>query len=383
MKFVLFYLPSVGTYDQTHKGMAGINKQNYQNMLWQVKKQIEAADDMGYWGAAFTEHHFHIEGLEQSNNPILLSLYFGQNTKNIRVGQMANVLPFQNPLRLAEDLAMLDHMMKGRLTLNVISSDFPGEVAESSLRYQRSREVVEILKQAWTQDEINYEGEVYNFKNVPTAPATPYQTGGPLLYFGGYSPAALDLCGQHCDVYLMWPEKEDELAGRMKAVNAVAEKYDRTLDYGLRVHMIVRDTEKEAQEYAEYITSKLDDDYGRMIRHRALDSTSLGVSHQAANRALADEFGYIEPNLWTGVGRARSGCGAALVGSADQILSKIETYQKMGMRAFVFSGYPHIEEADHFGRLVMPHLDTCSLPQAYGRVPTAPPMTPLAAGVRR
>ncbi|MEY8120576.1 LLM class flavin-dependent oxidoreductase [Falsihalocynthiibacter sp. BN13B15] len=287
------------------------------------------------------------------------------------------------PIMLARTIATLDHMLEGRLTVNIISSDFPGEKAESGFRYQRSREVVEILKQAWTQDEINYEGEVYNFKGLTTDPVKPYQIGGPLLYFGGYSPAALELCGQHCDVYLMWPEKQEELAGRMRAVNAVAEKYNRTLDYGLRVHMIVRDTEKEAQEYAEYITSKLDDEYGRMIRERALDSTSLGVSHQAKNRELADEFGYIEPNLWTGVGRARSGCGAALVGSADQVLSKIEDYQKMGIRAFIFSGYPHIEEAEYFGKLVMPHLKTCSLPQAYGRVPSHAPNTPLAAGVRR
>lgn len=287
------------------------------------------------------------------------------------------------PIMLARTIATLDHMLEGRLTVNIISSDFPGEKADSAFRYQRSREVVEILKQAWTQDEINHSGEVYNFSGLTTDPVKPYQTGGPLLYFGGYSPSALELCGEHCDVYLMWPEKKDELAGRMRAVNAVAEKYERTLDYGLRVHMIVRDTEKEAQEYAEYITSKLDDEYGQMIRERALDSTSLGVSHQAKNRELADKFGYIEPNLWTGVGRARSGCGAALVGSADQVLSKIEDYQKMGMRAFVFSGYPHIDEAEYFGKLVMPHLKTCSLPHAYGRVPAKAPNTPLAAGVRR
>ena len=181
----------------------------------------------------------------------------------------------------------------------------------------------------------------------------------------------------------MWPEKQEELAGRMRAVNAVAEIYDRTLDYGLRVHMIVRDTEKEAQEYAEYIVSKLDDEYGRKIRERALDATSLGVSHQAKNRDVADEFGYIEQNLWTGVGRARSGCGAALVGSADQVLTKLEEYRKMGMRAFIFSGYPHLDEAEHFGRLVMPHLKTCSMPQAYGRVPASTPETPLGVGVRR
>ena len=294
----------------------------------------------------------------------------------VRCGEM-------QPIMLARTIATLDHMLEGRLTVNIISSDFPGEVAESRFRYQRSREVVEILKQAWTQDEINYEGEVYNFQGLTTDPARPYQTGGPLLYFGGYSPAALDLCGQHCDVYLMWPEPKEQIAERMKAVNAVAERYDRTLDYGLRVHMIVRDTEAEAREYAEYLTSKLDDDYGKLIRDRAHDSISLGVAHQAKARELADKFGYVEPHLWTGIGRARSGCGAALVGSADQVLSEIEAYQKMGIRAFIFSGYPHLDECRHFGEKVMPQLKTCSLPQEYGRVPRETPATPLGAGERR
>ncbi len=293
----------------------------------------------------------------------------------IRCGEM-------QPIMLARTVATLDHMLKGRLTLNVISSDFPGEVADSAFRYKRSHEVVEILKQAWTRDEINYDGEVYQFKGVPTAPATPYQTGGPLLYFGGYSPAALELCGQHCDVYLMWPEPEEQLAQRMKDVNAVAARHNRTLDYGLRVHMIVRDTEAEAREYADHLASKLDDEYGKLIRDRAHDSISLGVAHQAKARELADKFGYVEPNLWTGVGRARSGCGAALVGSADQVLSKIENYRKMGIRSFIFSGYPHIDEAKHFGKLVMPELKTCSLPHAYGRVPADTPATPLGNGPR-
>ncbi|MEP1588817.1 MAG: LLM class flavin-dependent oxidoreductase [Tateyamaria sp.] len=293
----------------------------------------------------------------------------------VRCGEM-------QPIMLARTIATLDHMLEGRLTVNIISSDFPGEKADSNFRYQRSREVVEILKQAWTQDEINFEGDVYNFQGLTTDPVRPYQTGGPLLYFGGYSPAALELCGQHCDVYLMWPEPKEALAGRMRDVNAVAEKYNRTLDYGLRVHMIVRDTEAEAREYADYIVSKLDDEYGQLIRDRALDSTSLGVSHQAKARELADKFGYVEPGLWTGVGRARSGCGAALVGSTDQVLSKIEEYQKMGIRAFIFSGYPHIDEAKHFGSRVMPHLKTCSLPHAYGRVPTSAPATPLSLGER-
>jgi len=294
----------------------------------------------------------------------------------VRCGEM-------QPIMLARTIATLDHMLEGRLTVNIISSDFPGEKADSNFRYQRSREVVEILKQAWTQDEINYQGEVYQFSDVTTDPAKPYQTGGPLLYFGGYSPPALELCGQHCDVYLMWPEKRDELVARMKAVNEVAERYNRTLDYGLRVHMIVRDTEAEAREYAEYIVSKLDDEQGRAIRERALDSGSLGVSHQAKNRELAADDGFIEPYLWTGVGRARSGCGAALVGSAEQVIEKLYDYRTLGIRSFIFSGYPHIDEAKYFGTKVLPHLNNCSLPHVYGRVPDSAPATPLATGERR
>jgi alkanesulfonate monooxygenase len=294
----------------------------------------------------------------------------------VRCGEM-------QPIMLARTIATLDHMLEGRLTINIISSDFPGQKEDSSYRYKRSREVVEILRQAWTQDEINYKGEIYNFEGLTTDPVKPYQqNGGPLMYFGGYSPDAIDLCAQHCDVYLMWPETKDDLAARMKTVHEKAAGYGRTLDYGLRVHMIVRDTEQEAREYAQELVSKLDDDAGTAIRDRALDSTSLGVARQARNRDLADMDGFIEPHLWTGVGRARSGCGAALVGSADQILSEIEAYKKMGMRAFIFSGYPHLEECDYVGKLVLPELETCSLPHEYGRVPASTPATPLGVGER-
>jgi alkanesulfonate monooxygenase len=295
----------------------------------------------------------------------------------IRCGEM-------QPLMLARTVATLDHMLKGRLTLNVISSDFPGETASSAYRYRRSHEVVEILRQTWTRDSVDFEGEVYRFKGVSTEPARPYQqNGGPLLYFGGYSPEALELCGAQCDVYLMWPETTETLAQRMRDVHARAAAHGRVLDYGLRVHMIVRDTEAEAREYAEHLVSRLNDELGQMIRGRALDSGSLGVAHQARARELADRFGYVEPGLWTGIGRARSGCGAALVGSTDQILTKLEGYRKMGIRAFILSGYPHLDEAEHFGSKVLPQLKTVSLPHLYGRVPAETPATPLGVGARR
>ena len=107
------------------------------------------------------------------------------------------------------------------------------------------------------------------------------------------------------------------------------------------------------------------------------------MARQARNRILADMQGFIEPHLWTGIGRARSGCGAALVGSADQILSEIEAYCEMGIRSFIFSGYPHLDECDYIGKLVMPALKTCSLPEAHGRIPIGGAITPLGNGERR
>ena len=294
----------------------------------------------------------------------------------IRCGEM-------QPIMLARTIATLDHMLKGRLTVNIISSDFPGEKADSAFRYQRSREVVEILKKAWTQDEISHQGEVYNFETVTSDPAKPYQTGGPLLYFGGYSPSALDLCGEHCDVYLMWPETQELLAQRMKTVHERAAHHGRVIDYGLRVHMVVRETEAEAREYAESLVSKLEDEKGEEIRQRSQDVTGLGVALQNKAREGVDRHGYSEPHLWTGIGRARSGCGAALVGSVDQVLTKIEEYRKMGIRSFIFSGYPHKDECEIFGTKVLPELKTCSFPEVYGRRPAKTPETPLGVGVRR
>lgn len=287
------------------------------------------------------------------------------------------------PPMLARAIATLDHILKGRLTINIISSNLPGETLESADRYQRSREVIEILKQAWTQDYIDFKGAFYQLELASTEPLKPYQQqGGPLLYFGGYSPDGKDLCAEHCDVYLMWPDTEANLQGHMEDLSKRAAAYGRTLDYGLRVHMIVRETEAEARDAARLLMSKLDDDKGLEIKNRSLDAKTLGVALQTQARDLADADGYAEPHLWTGIGRARSGCGMALVGSPEQILTKLERYRAMGIRAFIFSGYPHLDECKQVGKLVLPHLKTVSLPEAQGRIPQHTPNTPLAGNER-
>ncbi len=288
-----------------------------------------------------------------------------------------------HPPMLGRAIATLDHILKGRLTINIISSNLPGTNLSSVERYQRSREVIEILKQGWTQDYIDFKGEFYNLQLDNTKPVKTYQqNGGPLLYFGGYSPPAVGLCAEHCDVYLMWPETEERLQGLMQNMSQKAASYNRTVDFGLRIHMIVRETEAEARAAAKRLMSFIDDEKGTEIRERALDAKSYGVSRQTEMRQLSDEEGFIEPNLWTGIGRARSGCGAALVGNPDQILQKIQGYMDMGIRSFIFSGYPHADECKLFAKYVLPELNNVSMPIVQGRMPSKEPLTPLARGVR-
>ncbi|MFT7584902.1 MAG: alkanesulfonate monooxygenase [Cellvibrionaceae bacterium] len=303
-------------------------------------------------------------------------------TKNINLLAAVRCGELHPPM-LARTIATLDHILEGRLTINIISSNLPGETLESAPRYQRSREVIEILKQAWTQDHIDFQGDFYNLKLDTTDPVRPYQqNGGPLLYFGGYSPDGKDLCAEHCDVYLMWPDKMANLRGHMEDLTARAEGYGRKIDYGLRVHVVVRETETKAREAANKLVSRLDDQFGEEIRNRALDAKTLGVALQSQAREQADDDGFIEDNLWTGIGRARSGCGMALVGDPDQVLKKIRGYMDMGMRSFIFSGYPHLDECQTFARYVLPELETISMPIAQGRLPKETPMTPLGAGMR-
>ena len=178
----------------------------------------------------------------------------------------------------------------------------------------------------------------------------------PPFYFGGLSEAARQCAAEGADVYLMWPEPVAAAAELVEDMTRRAAAFGRTLKFGFRVHMIVRETEAEARAAAERLVSKLDDDEGRKIRERSLDAASAGVARQAALREGSDD-GYVEDNLWTGIGRARSGCGAAIVGDPDQVLAKIEAYRAVGIDAFIFSGYPHRDEAELFGKYVLPKLD--------------------------
>jgi alkanesulfonate monooxygenase len=259
------------------------------------------------------------------------------------------------PPQLARQLATLDQMLGGRLTVNIISSDLPGETLASGPRYARTVEVMQILRTLLDGRAVDHDGEAYKLKLDPPRLRT-VSGRCPPFYFGGLSPDAREAAARCADVFLMWPDKMETVRAVMDDMRTRASAHGRTLKFGYRVHVVVRETEAEARAAANRLLSKLDAAQGEAIRNRSLDSRSVGVTRQAELRGASSDDGYVEDNLWTGVGRARSGCGAAIVGDPDQVLAKLNAYRALGMEAFILSGYPHAAEADLFGRHVLPRL---------------------------
>jgi alkanesulfonate monooxygenase len=226
-------------------------------------------------------------------------------------------------------------------------------------RYQRTREIMQALRQFLNGEAVQMDGAHIKLDLEPPRMGT-VSGKAPPFYFGGLSPPARDVAAAEADVFLMWPDTMDQVKAILDDMRQRADGYNRTLKFGYRAHVIVRETEAEARDAAATLISKLDDGIGEDIRNRSLDSASVGVRRQAEMRDAANAAGtgdYVEDNLWTGVGRARSGCGAAIVGDPDQVLAKLNAYRDLGIEAFILSGYPHQDECDLFGKYVLPHLN--------------------------
>lgn len=266
------------------------------------------------------------------------------------------------PPQLARQLATLDHLLQGRMVVNIISSEMPGEQLASAPRYTRTLEYMQALRTLLNGESLHAAGD---FVHLDVDPPRLRTTSGtcPPLYFGGLSDDAREVAAAAADVYLMWPDTLDGVAAIIADMRQRAAAHGRTLRFGYRVHVVMRPTEAEARAAAEQLVAALDPEVGEAIRARSLDSTSVGVRAQAELRDASDPHGYIEPHLWTGIGRARSGCGAAIVGDPQQVADKIRTYQSLGIDTFILSGYPHRRECERFAELVMPLLrDTTATP---------------------
>lgn len=258
--------------------------------------------------------------------------------------------------QLARQLATLDQMLNGRLSINIISSDMPGQTLASEPRYARTRETMQVLRSLLNGEAVDFAGEHLQL-NLDAPNARTVSGTCPLFYFGGLSEPARQVAAECSDVFLMWPDTLPNVQNILSDMRQRASNFGRTLRFGYRVHVVVRETEDQARAAAQELLSYLDAEEGERIRQRSLDSGSAGVMVQTALRDGADNDGYAEENLWTGIGRARSGCGAALVGDPDQILAKLKAYEDLGIEAFILSGYPHKDECDLFARYVLPKLD--------------------------
>jgi len=266
----------------------------------------------------------------------------------VRLGEL--VVP-----QLARQIATLQQISNGRLVINAISSDLPGETLSSEDRYRRTTESIAVLRTLLAGKRADFDGRFIT-AHVEAPRIAVDSPHDPVIYFGGLSEAARECAAESCDVYLMWPDTTPRMAEVMREMNARAAKFGRTLRYGWRSHVIVRDTEAEARDAARRLLSQLDAETGASIRAKSLDSQSAGVARQSELRESADADGYIERHLWTGVGRARSGAGIAIVGDPDQVAAKIREIRDAGVSTFIFSGYPHVTECDLVARHVLPKL---------------------------
>ena len=181
--------------------------------------------------------------------------------------------------------------------------------------------------------------------------------------FGGASELARNVAAEHADCYLMWIEPVASIAELVADVRERAAAFGRTLHFGLRTHIIMRDTEADARRAAAELVSELDPDIGRRLREASHDHQSEGVRRQDAQRAAANADGFVEEALWTGIGVARSGVGAAITGSVDQVEAKLRVYAELGIDSFILSGYPLDDEADRVAEQLLPRFELGFLDQ--------------------
>lgn len=265
------------------------------------------------------------------------------------------------PTASARQAATLDQALGGRLLLNVVPGGDAAELAADGAffshdgRYENADEFLTVWRRLLSGETVDFEGKhikVQGARNFHAAAQSPY----PPLYFGGSSPAAHDLAAKHVDAYLTWGEPPAQVAEKIADVRARAAQHGRSLRFGVRLHVIARETEAEAWAEADRLISRLTDEEIAAAQAGQARMDSVGQARMAALHGGRRDRLVIGPNLWAGVGLVRGGAGTALVGAPEQIAERLREYQALGVDTFVLSGYPHLEESIRFAELVFPLL---------------------------
>ncbi|MEU6853996.1 LLM class flavin-dependent oxidoreductase [Actinacidiphila alni] len=296
-----------------------------------------------------------------------------------------------SPVLAAQMAATYQRISRGRLLLNVVTGGDSteqkryGDRLDHDSRYARTAEFLSVVRGVWEGKPFDFEGE--HFQVAGGLVALPPEPR-PEIFFGGSSPAAGPVAARHADVYLTWGEPPEQVRKKIEWIRSLAEAEGRTVRFGIRLHVIARDSAGEAWTTAERLLADLDEDTVAAAQQALGRSESVGQQRMLALHGGQRDKLEISPNLWAGVGLVRGGAGTALVGSHADVADRIEEYHALGIDHFILSGYPHLEEAYWFGEGVMPELAAHGLleaqtsplagvPAANGRPPSAPGGAPL------
>lgn len=339
-----------------------------------------AADNLGFYGVL-------IPTGKSCEDSWLVASALAPITKKLRY--LVAVRPGLQPPSLAARMAAtLDRLSGGRLLINVVTGGDPVENKGDGIflshaeRYQVTREFLEVYSRLLKGEKVDFNGDHIRVEGAEIL-FPPVQGNGPPLYFGGSSDAAIDVAASQIDSYLTWGEPVEQVAEKLAVVRQRAEEKGRTLSYGIRLHVIVRETEEEAWAAADRLISHLDEETIAAAQKIFARMDSAGQARMSALHQGSRESLRIGPNLWAGVGLVRGGAGTALVGSPQQVADRIREYQALGIENFIFSGYPHLEEAHRFAELVMPLLPLAANAEKKQRSVNTGPFGETIGGDRR
>jgi len=266
-----------------------------------------------------------------------------------------------SPTVAARMAASFDRHSNGRLLVNVVTGGDPVELASDGLweshdqRYQITDEFLQVWRGVLAGDTVDLDGEHIKVKGAKVL-FPPVQTPHPPLYFGGSSEAAHELAAEHIDVYLTWGEPPAAVAEKIADIRARAAVRGRKVRFGIRLHVIVRETNEAAWKAAEELIQYVDDSTIAAAQAAFAKMDSEGQRRMAALHGGKRDKLEVSPNLWAGVGLVRGGAGTALVGDGPTVAARMQEYADLGIETFVFSGYPHLEEAYRVAELLFPHL---------------------------
>lgn len=266
-----------------------------------------------------------------------------------------------SPTVAARQAATLDRLSNGRALFNLVTGSDPQELAgdgvflDHTARYEASAEFTHIWRRLLEGETVDFEGKYQHVRGAKLL-FPPVQQPRPPLYFGGSSDVAQDLAAEQVDLYLTWGEPPEQVKEKIAQVREKAARHGRQVRFGIRLHVIVRESNAEAWQAADRLISHLDDETIARAQQAFARTDSVGQQRMAALHAGRRDKLEISPNLWAGVGLVRGGAGTALVGDGPTVAARINEYAALGIDSFILSGYPHLEEAWKVGELLFPHL---------------------------